>query len=323
MAKSSHSDWLKHEFSDVRTAMTAAEALALIRDSDAYESAGGVVADAWTRWQAANANEAASLRAFVDDRVAGRATAAPVLATKFGRGWVALIEDALGEPGPQTQPVTTPVAGAMVVNAGNCSSELLRQAGIKLVAPEITDANMTDLATARWDAFERGGFFVSRPASQPIATEASACVAAAQRHSLRFLVIDTESHKADIGGDPKWTEDLFAELRRQLGAAFVLYNVTFGIHSSPAVVNHEAFRRHKVIPIWEAYDGAGATLGVDPTAEKAAAEGWTSPHIAIGDKSIPVDADSLRSPVLPLGGTWLWAPEQAGDSVLALTAVLA
>ena len=26
------------------------------------------------------------------------------------------------------------------------------------------------------------------------------------------------------------------------------------VHSSPAVVNHEALRRHDVIPIWEAYD---------------------------------------------------------------------
>lgn len=302
--------------------MTTAEALALIRDSAPYKSAGGDLADTWTRWHAANPNEASSLRAFVNDRVAGRPTTAPVLATKFGRGWVALTENALGVPGPQPQPVTKPLAGAMVVNAGNCSTDLLRQAGIKLVAPEITDANMSDLATARWDPFERGGFFVSRPASQPIADEASACIAAARRHGLGFLVIDTESHKADMGGKLEWTEDLFAELRRQLAAAFVLYNVTFGIHSSPAVVNHEAFRRHKVIPIWEAYDGAGATLGVNPTAQKAVAEGWSPPHIAIGDKSIPVDANSLRSPLVPLGGTWLWAPEQAGDSVLALTTVL-
>lgn len=304
--------------------MTTAEALALIRDSTPYKRAGGELADAWTRWEAASPDEASSLRTFFRDRVAGRPTAAPVLVTRFGRGWVALIENALGAPAPQQpQPAGKLVAGAMVVNAGNCSPDLLSRTGIKLVAAEITDANMRDLATARWDGFERGGFFVSRPASRSIANEASDCVAAAKLHGLRFLVIDTESHKTDMGGKLEWTESLFAELRRLLGDAFALYNVTFGIHSSLAVVNHEAFRRHKVTTIWEAYDGAGATLGVNLTAQKAAAEGWSRPHIAMGDKSIQVDANSLASPGVPLGGVWLWAPEQAGDSVLALTGVLA
>ena len=63
-------------------------------------------------------------------------------------------------------------------------------------------------------------------------------------------------------------------------------------------MNHEAFRRHNVIPIWEAYDENGVTLGVGRTAAKAADEGWPGPQIAIGDKSLARDLPASEAQAL-------------------------
>ena len=119
----------------------------------------------------------------------------------------------------------------------------------------------------------------------------------------------------------QWTEWLFSELRSRLGPSFPLYNITSGIHSSPAVVNHEALRRHNVIPIWEAYDENGVTLGVGRTAAKAADEGWSGPQIAIGDKSLATDLPQTETRAL--AGVWLWAPDNGSPGSAASSRVRA
>jgi hypothetical protein len=171
--------------------------------------------------------------------------------------------------------------GAIVVVAANIDPALLWQAGVTHVAVELTDNNLRDFALPRWQGFVRGGFHVARDTSEEsiraTARETAALVAA---HKLSFLIEDTEAHKADLPDGvlkPErrlWTEWLYAELRSQLGPSFPLYNITSGIDSSPAVVNHEALRRYGVAPIWESYDANGATLGVARTAAKVTDEGW-------------------------------------------------
>jgi hypothetical protein len=204
--------------------------------------------------------------------------------------------------------------GAIVVVAGNMDTSMLRRAGVTHVAVELTSENLRDLATPRWNGFVLGGFHVARDTSEEsIRTTARATASLVSLHRLAFLIEDTEAHKADLPDAVRkpetllWTDWLFAELRSSLGASFPLYNVTFGLNSSPEVVNHDAFRRHNVIPIWEAYDSNGVTLGVRRTAAKAVNEGWSSPQIAIGDKSLSVDL--RESGMRALGGVWLWAPD--------------
>ncbi len=217
---------------------------------------------------------------------------------------------------PTVAPAPTPprMKGAIVVVAGNIDPELLRQAGVTHVAVELTDNNLRDFATSRWDGFARGGFHVARDTTEEaIRTTARNTATLVSSHRLAFLIEDTEAHKADLPDGVlkperlQWTEWLFSELRSRLGASFPLYNITSGVHSSPAVVNHEALRRHDVIPIWEAYDENGTTLGVGRTAVKAADEGWSSPQIAIGDKSLATDLPQTETRAL--AGVWLWAPD--------------
>jgi hypothetical protein len=204
--------------------------------------------------------------------------------------------------------------GAIVVVAGNIDPVLLRRAGVTHVAVELTDDNLRDFATPRWDGFVRGGFHVARDTTEESIRETARETATLVRsHGLEFLIEDTEAHKADLPDGvlrPErllWTEWLFSELRSRLGPSFPLYNITSGIDSSPAVVNHDALRRHNVIPIWEAYDSNGVTLGVGRTAAKAAGEGWSAPQIAIGDKSLATDLP--KSETEALAGVWLWAPD--------------
>ncbi len=166
-------------------------------------------------------------------------------------------------------PAPPRMKGAIVVVAGNIEPRLLRQAGVTHVAVELTDDNLRDFATPRWDGFVRGGFHVARDTTEEsIRATARETAALVRLHGLEFLIEDTEAHKADLPDGVlkperlQWTEWLFAELRARLGASFPLYNITVGAHSSPAVVNHDALRRHNVIPIWEAYDEKGVTLGV-------------------------------------------------------------
>jgi hypothetical protein len=211
-------------------------------------------------------------------------------------------------------PTAQRMKGAIVVVAGNIDPQLLRQAGVTHVAVELTDDNLRDFATPRWDGFARGGFHVARDTTEEsIRATARETAALVRSHGLAFLIEDTEAHKADLPDGvlkPErllWTEWLFSELRSRLGPSFPLYNITSGIHSSPAVVNHEALRRHNVIPIWEAYDESGVTLGVGRTAAKATDEGWSSPQIAIGDKSLATDLP--QSEARALAGVWLWAPD--------------
>ncbi|MGH3143850.1 MAG: hypothetical protein ACRDO9_12085, partial [Gaiellales bacterium] len=206
------------------------------------------------------------------------------------------------------------VKGAIVVVTGNIDPQVLRQAGVTHVAVALTDDNLRDFATSRWDGFVRGGFHVARDTTQEsIRATARDTASLGSAHGLQFLIEDTEAHKADLPDGVvkperlRWTEWLFSELRSRLGPSFPLYNVTVGIQSSPAVVNHAALRRHNVIPIWEAYDGNGVTLGVGRTAAKAVGEGWSSPQIAIGDKSLATDLPQTESQAL--AGVWLWAPD--------------
>jgi hypothetical protein len=206
--------------------------------------------------------------------------------------------------------------GAIVVVAGNVDPSLLRQAGVTHVAVELTDDNLRDFALPRWAGFVRGGFHVARDTSEASIRETARQTASlVSAYGLEFLIEDTEAHKADLPDGVikperlQWTEWLFSELRSRLGPSFPLFNVTVGVHSSPEVVNHEALRRHNVVPIWEAYDSNGVTLGVGRTAGKAADEGWPVPQIAIGDKSLATDLPQTASRAL--AGVWLWAPDNA------------
>ncbi len=201
------------------------------------------------------------------------------------------------------------VKGAIVVVTSNIEPHVLRQAGVTHVAVALTDENLRDFATARWAGFVRGGFAVSRGTSeQSIRDEARETASLVRAHGLAFLIEDTEAHKADLPDGVikperlRWTAWLYSELRSQLGPSFPLYNVTVGIDSSPQVVNHEALRRYGVIPIWEAYDSRGVTLGVGRTAAKATSEGWASPQIAVGDKSLAVDLPATERQALEPGG---------------------
>ena len=211
-------------------------------------------------------------------------------------------------------PSSPRVKGAIVVVAGNIDPHVLRQAGVTHVAVALTDDNLRDFATSSWDGFVQGGFHVARDTTEAsIRATARDTASLVQSHGLEFLIEDTEAHKADLPDGVvkperlQWTEWLFSELRSRLGPSFPLYNVTVGIDSSPAVVNHAALRRHNIVPIWEAYDGNGVTLGVGRTAAKAVGEGWSSPQIAIGDKSL--DTDLPQSESQGLAGVWLWAPD--------------
>jgi hypothetical protein len=211
-------------------------------------------------------------------------------------------------------PSSPRVKGAIVVVAGNIDPHVLRQAGVTHVAVALTDDNLRDFATSSWDGFVQGGFHVARDTTEAsIRATARDTASLVQSHGLKFLIEDTEAHKADLPDGVvkperlQWTEWLFSELRSRLGPSFPLYNVTVGIDSSPAVVNHAALRRHNIVPIWEAYDGNGVTLGVGRTAAKAVGEGWSSPQIAIGDKSL--DTDLPQSESQGLAGVWLWAPD--------------
>lgn len=233
----------------------------------------------------------------------------------YARKRLVAAKNALAEA-PTPEPVRKLLKGAIVVNAVNANVDLLRQAGVTHVAVEATPANMQDFATTRWDGFERGWFVVSRGNDGDAIADALATTA----RVVSFAVVDTESHKTDMGGSRAWTDTLYAALRSKLGPTYPLYNITFGVHSSPAVVNHLAFQRYDVTPIWEAYDGDGRTLGAAVTANKALQEGWARPHVALGDKSLPADVAELKGTNV-LGGVWLWAPEQAGASVLALKAL--
>ncbi len=211
-------------------------------------------------------------------------------------------------------PSSPRVKGAIVVAAGNIDPQVLRQAGVTHVAVALTDDNLRDFATSSWDGFVHGGFHVARDTTEAsIRATARDTASLVQSHGLEFLIEDTEAHKADLPDGVikperlQWTEWLFSELRSRLGPSFPLYNVTVGIDSSPAVVNHAALRRHNIIPIWEAYDGNGVTLGVGRTAAKAVGEGWSSPQIAIGDKSLETDLPQTEREGLT--GVWLWAPD--------------
>jgi hypothetical protein len=196
------------------------------------------------------------------------------------------------------------VRGALVVTAGNMDPQLLWRAGVRHVAVELTAENLVDFATARWVGFTRGLMHISRGA--PSVAELDRVASAAR--PFGFLVCDTESHKTDMGGRLEWTDTLYAGLRSRLGPGFRLFNVTFGINSSPLVVNHDAFRQHNVIPVWEAYDGDGRTLGVRETASKAAREGWEPPHVCLGDKSLEADVAELAG-FGGVGDVWLWASD--------------
>ena len=202
------------------------------------------------------------------------------------------------------------IKGAIIVNAGNCSPDLLRQAGITHVAVEHNVANAADFRTSRWDGFQKGWFLVSRG-------DDGLELAYATPLDSAFIVIDTESHKVDMGGSLAWTERLYAAFRVRFGQSTQLYNITFGIHSSPAVVHHEALRTHNVKAIWESYGGDGSTLGVAQTVAKANAEGWSPAHIAFGDKSLAVEVAEARV-LSGLGDVWCWGPEQAGETILEL-----
>jgi hypothetical protein len=217
---------------------------------------------------------------------------------------------------PAAAPAPTPerVQGAIVVTAGNIDPRLLRRAGVTQVAVALSDENLRDFASARWAGFVRGGFHVARDTSEEsIRASARETAALVRAHGMQFLIEDTEAHKADLPDGIvkperlRWTEWLYSELRTQLGPSFPLYNVTVGIDSSPQVVNHQALRRYDVVPIWEAYDQRGATLGVGRTASKATGEGWPAPQVALGDKSLATDL--RQSEKQTLAGVWLWAPD--------------
>lgn len=303
--------------------VTTAEALALIRQSNPYVKTDGVLDMAWTRWALANEGEATKLDQFVAGEIP-----MPSLATKWGRGWAQLISGSSdGAPTSSPAPITVkPVVGAIIVTAANMDVDLLRQAGVTHVAVELNAANAKDFGTARWVGFKKGWFVVSRGNDGDTLANAIALVKA-DFPDVTFALVDTESHKTDMGGSLAWTNALYAAFRSKFGPNMPLFNITFGRDSSPTVVNHQAFHRYDVTPIWEAYATVdnvnGVTLGVDMTAEKAELEGWTRPHVALGDKSLVADAVELKAGAATgLGGVWLWSPDN-GPAQEALRAGVA
>jgi hypothetical protein len=306
--------------------MTEQQALELIRSSSPYVNAQGDVQAAWKRYEDANPIEARALREFIHDvqtGIVGTNLASSLTPTqwrtKWAQGWAGLFTATPTAPAPAPEPPpvpppapapvpvpSKPFLGAMVIVAGNIDPELLRAAGVSKVCVELNDANLADFATARWNGFERGHFVVSRGNDGD--TIASLLAQAPPRW---FAVVDTESHKTDMGGQLAWTETLYAALRSKLGPSFPLFNITFGVHGSPAVINHDAFRRHNITPIFEAYDGSGFSTGVERTALKAVHEGWDPPQICLGDKSLANDSGWVRRLWAEgrLGSCWLWQPD--------------
>lgn len=230
-------------------------------------------------------------------------------------------------PAPLPKPVFFAGRGAILVNAAHADPDLLQRAGVNLVAVELTPANVADAGShSRWPrgTFNVGGFYVSRGGTDDqCRAEARAAAQQCRDHGFGFLMVDTESHKTDSGGARSWTDATFDELRKQLGDSFSLVNITFGRHQDKNVVNHDALLRHRVAPVWEAYDSAGETMAgeVAHVAEKVNGQGWKPAWICVGDKGIPVGVPELRQVIA--GGLakdwWVWAPEQSGATVVELS----
>lgn len=244
------------------------------------------------------------------------------------------------EPDPVPAPVVKRTKGALVVNATACVPAWFFQAGITHVAFDLTAENMADAkhrtGSERWAGFTLGGMFISRGGDTQ--NEVNHAATICQDNQLAFLVLDVEAHKVGYptpgnpgGGKLEWTDNLFAGLRAKLGLGFPLIGVTFGIHQDASVMNHDAFRRHNVKALFEAYEGAhagngwvdGATTGVKRTAEHVAAQGWKPAHLALGDKHLVRDVAEFADPAVAalVGDVFVWGPEQAADTILELQKV--
>lgn len=214
------------------------------------------------------------------------------------------------------------VKGAICVIAGNMNVDLLREAGITHVAVELTNVNGVDFGTSRWQGFTKGWYVVSRGNDGDTLANAVR-LANVANPDVTFTCLETESHKTDMGGSRAWTDTLYSAMRSKLGKDHPLYNITFGLHASPEVVNYIALERYNVQNIEEAYDEAGRTHGVQRIATKARSEGRERPHIALGDKTLVTDVVDLKAGAAAgLGGVWLWAPDN-GPAQEALAAGIA
>lgn len=268
----------------------------------------------------------------MDEELVRQARARNLDSLPYKMGWAAsrdverLLKEALAKPVP---PPFWGRAGAFFTNAGPADFNLLWQGGFRLLAPQIHWASGHDPSTienlrlirddgwaakARLNGFQVGGWGISTGVNA--LAEANYAASLVKDLGLDFYIADTERHKTDLGGKMEWAELLYAQLRQRLGNEIPLGNVTWGIHSSPQVINHEAMRRYNVQYLPEAYDGSGNTVSMRMTVEKANEEGWKPAVPVLGDKHYPAGTLTL-SEVGKLGlvrGFWLWAAEQAQDT---------
>lgn len=239
----------------------------------------------------------AAARAAIDrayERTGGRTPKAPLELTdvRFIRKRLIEISEAL-EPSPAPTPPPAPSSFwdahyAIVVNAVNCDAALLRQAGVTHVAFEINPPNISELPTEKWAGFRHGGFYSVRGLSVEAALVEAAALSWHLTYNVDFLVIDTEwwkadslrSHAPDADG-LAIQEAFYAELRRLAPDARIA-NITYGWHQDGSVVNHEALRRHRIEPWWEAYNGDEASWNTRAVCEKLNAQGYRPARLCLG-----------------------------------------
>jgi hypothetical protein len=282
--------------------MTSAEALALIRSSTVYRNANGDLRLTVERYVRNNRGEAIRIAEYLLAYAKGQPAVLPDPATAFGDGVAGFLPVAPPPPVPAAR-----VKGAFAVTAANSGPTLMRAAGVTHLSVELTGPNLTEIAQSAYDGFVKGGLFISRgPDAEREATHVATILN--DNPSLRFVVIDTECHKVGNGGQREWTENLYRELRARKPFPYWVANITFGVDAAvDDVVNHAALRKYGIAAIWEAYDGAGVTQGVDVISKTARTGGWEPPHIALGDKSLVQDVAKLRELGQSVGDVWLWA----------------
>jgi hypothetical protein len=329
--------------------MTNSEALEKIESSSPWKRAGGDAKKAWVIYAAANPNGAAWLAQAAGGKPPAQIPVG-VTNTLYGQGMrhfvesgrVALVHNIpipapvpVPTPPPPVATVTTAFDGkaGWLVNASSASPDLLRDAGIMKIAFQIqvlgsdneaTRANLEDLRTNRWSGWTRMGWGTHHADAD---AEVRLVKERVEEFDLKGYVADTEMHH--LTGNNDRTPPLIDKLQAALGKDFPLAVVTF-CYSQFSQGQLAASRYHEVRAkrcafIGEAYGPArdgqpdGWTWGLRAVRDYLIRDGAQLPlRIGIGDKSIPEDMAEWPSVASQVAALWVWAPEQAGASILAL-----
>jgi hypothetical protein len=329
--------------------MTNSQALEKIESSSPWKRAGGDARRAWVIYAAANPNGAAWLaQAAGGDPPAQVPTG--VTNTLYGQGMrhfvetnqVALVHrvsipdpQPLPPPVPPAPTVTTAFDGkaAWLVNGSAASPDLLRQAGVMKIAHEIqvqgsddasTRANLEDLRTSRWDGWTRMGWGTHNVDDD---AEVRLVKERVEAFQLKGYIADTEMHH--LTGNNDRTPPLLDKLQAALGKDFPIGIVTFCYsewsQGQLAASRYHEARAKRCAFIGEAYGPArdgkpdGWTYGLRAVRDYLIRDGAQLPlRLGIGDKSIPEDMAEWPSVASQVAALWVWAPEQAGASILAL-----